>query len=133
MLRNVIRFYVEGFREMTLGRTLWAIILIKLFVLFAVLKLFFMPDPLAGRSSEERSSHLLEELTPTAPATVTTAPAITTDPAPATVDPAPAAAVSDPAPYAPAAAATDPGPKAARSTPAAQSSPAARATNLSNH
>ena len=101
MLRNVIRFYVEGFREMTLGRTLWAIILIKLFVLFAVLKLFFMPDPLAGRSSEERSSHLLEELTPTAPATVTTAPAITTDPAPATVDPAPAAAVSDPAPYAP--------------------------------
>lgn len=75
MLRNVIRFYVEGFREMTLGRTLWAIILIKLFVLFAVLKLFFMPDPLAGRSSEERSSHLLEELTPAAPATVTTAPA----------------------------------------------------------
>lgn len=133
MLRNVIRFYVEGFREMTLGRTLWAIILIKLFVLFAVLKLFFMPDPLAGRSSEERSSHLLEELTPTAPATVTTAPVITTDPAPATVDPAPAAAVSDPAPYAPAAAATDPGPKAARSTPAAQSSPAARATNLNNH
>ena len=64
MLRNVIRFYVEGFREMTLGRTLWAIILIKLFVLFAVLKLFFMPDPLAGRSPEERSSHLLEELTP---------------------------------------------------------------------
>lgn len=133
MLRNVIRFYVEGFREMTLGRTLWAIILIKLFVLFAVLKLFFMPDPLAGRSSEERSSHLLEELTPTAPATVDPAPAITTDPAPATVDPAPAAAVSDPAPYAPAAAATDPGPKAARSTPAAQSSPAARATNLNNH
>ena len=147
MLRNVIRFYVEGFRELTLGRTLWAIILIKLFVLFAVLKLFFMPDPLAGRSSEERSSHLLEELTPTAPATVTTAPAITTDPAPATVDPAPAtvdpapatvdpapaAAVSDPAPYAPAAAATDPGPKAARSTPAAQSSPAACATNLNNH
>ena len=133
MLRNVIRFYVEGFREMTLGRTLWAIILIKLFVLFAVLKLFFMPDPLAGRSSEERSSHLLEELTPTAPATVTTAPAITTDPAPATVDPAPAAAVSDPAPYASAAAATDPGPKTARSTPTAQSSPAACATNLNNH
>ena len=41
MLRNVIRFYIDGFREMTLGRTLWAIILIKLFVLFAVLKLFF--------------------------------------------------------------------------------------------
>ena len=32
-LRKVIRFYVEGFREMTVGRTLWAIILIKLFIL----------------------------------------------------------------------------------------------------
>ena len=40
-LRKVIRFYVEGFREMTVGRTLWAIILIKLFILFAVLKVFF--------------------------------------------------------------------------------------------
>lgn len=49
---------------MTLGRTLWAIILIKLFVLFAVMKLLFMPDPLAGQSPEERSSHLLRELTP---------------------------------------------------------------------
>ena len=29
-LRKVIRFYVEGFREMTVGRTLWAIILISL-------------------------------------------------------------------------------------------------------
>ena len=42
-LRKVIRFYVEGFREMTVGRTLWAIILIKLFILFAVLKVFFFP------------------------------------------------------------------------------------------
>ena len=35
-LRQAIRFYVEGFRAMTLGRTLWAIILVKLFVMFAV-------------------------------------------------------------------------------------------------
>ena len=48
-LRKVIRFYVEGFREMTVGRTLWAIILIKLFLLFAVLKVFFFPDLLAPR------------------------------------------------------------------------------------
>ena len=55
MLRNVIRFYIDGFREMTLGRTLWAIILIKLFVLFAVLKLFFFPDLLAGKSDDEQA------------------------------------------------------------------------------
>ena len=36
--------YYDGFRQMTLGRTLWAVILIKLFIIFAVLKLFFFPD-----------------------------------------------------------------------------------------
>lgn len=65
MLRNVIRFYIDGFREMTLGRTLWAIILIKLFVLFAVLKLFFFPDLLAGKSDDEQAQHVLENLTTT--------------------------------------------------------------------
>ena len=86
-LRNVFRFYIDGFREMTLGRTLWAIILIKLFVLFAILKLFFMPDPLAGQSSDERSSHVLRELTPAASAAPSctapeTRPAVGSEPQP---------------------------------------------------
>jgi len=54
-VKRIVRFYVDGFREMTVGRTLWAIILLKLFILFAVLKLFFFPDLLAGKSPEERS------------------------------------------------------------------------------
>ena len=36
------------------GKTLWAIILVKLFIMFAILKLFFFPDFLAGQSPEER-------------------------------------------------------------------------------
>ena len=36
--------YYDGFRNMRLGRTLWLIILVKLFVIFVVLKLFFFPD-----------------------------------------------------------------------------------------
>lgn len=36
--------YYDGFRSMKLGRTLWAIILIKLFVIFVILKLFFFPN-----------------------------------------------------------------------------------------
>lgn len=36
--------YYDGFRHMTLGRTLWAIILIKLFIMFAILKVFFFPN-----------------------------------------------------------------------------------------
>ena len=63
-LRKVIRFYVEGFREMTVGRTLWAIILITLFILFAVLKVFFFPDLLAGKSPSEKAGCVLENLTP---------------------------------------------------------------------
>lgn len=62
MIRRVVRFYMEGFRHMTVGRTLWVIILVKLFVMFAVLKLFFFPDLLAGKSDEERAACVLEEL-----------------------------------------------------------------------
>ena len=38
---RIFRFYLDGFRSMTLGKTLWLIILIKLFILFFVLRLFF--------------------------------------------------------------------------------------------
>ena len=60
---DIFRFYVDGFRSMTLGRTLWAIILLKLFIMFAILRLFFFPDQLAGMSQEQRSEHVLEQLT----------------------------------------------------------------------
>lgn len=46
--RKVFRFYADGFRSMTIGKKLWAIIIIKLIVIFAVLKLFFFPDILGS-------------------------------------------------------------------------------------
>lgn len=56
--RRIVRFYADGFRSMTIGRKLWAIIIIKLIVIFGVLKLFFFPDFLASRydSDQERAS-----------------------------------------------------------------------------
>lgn len=36
--------YYDGFKHMTVGKTLWAVILIKLFIMFAILKVFFFPD-----------------------------------------------------------------------------------------
>lgn len=36
--------YSDGFRSMTVGRYLWALILIKLFILFFIFKLFFFPN-----------------------------------------------------------------------------------------
>ncbi len=61
-LHDIARFYIDGFRGMTLGRTLWGIILLKIFILFAVLKLFFFRDPLAGT---DRPGCVLERLTET--------------------------------------------------------------------
>ena len=59
---SILRFYIDGFREMKLGRTLWLIILAKLFIMFAVLKVFFFPDPLSGKDDVQRRKHFLYEL-----------------------------------------------------------------------
>jgi len=65
MLRKVFEFYSGGFRRMTWGRKLWGIILVKLFIMFAILRLFFFPDLLNRdfNSDEERASYVLEQLT----------------------------------------------------------------------
>ena len=51
-LYRVFDLYYDGFRHMTLGKTLWAVILIKLFIIFVVLKLFFFPDFLKSNAPE---------------------------------------------------------------------------------
>ena len=40
---RIFRFYFEGFKSMEWGRQLWVIILIKLFIMFVILRLFFFP------------------------------------------------------------------------------------------
>ena len=51
-LYKVYDLYYDGFRSMKLGRTLWAIILIKLFIIFIVLKLLFFPNFLKEHTQE---------------------------------------------------------------------------------
>jgi len=51
-LHKVFHLYYDGFRNMTLGRTLWAIILIKLFIMFAILKVFFFPSFIGQHADE---------------------------------------------------------------------------------
>ena len=36
--------YVDGFRSMTVGKKLWLLIIIKVIIIFAILKVFFFPD-----------------------------------------------------------------------------------------
>lgn len=41
---SIYRFYRDGFRSMTIGKTLWTVIILKLIVLFAVIRLLFFPN-----------------------------------------------------------------------------------------
>lgn len=55
--------YADGFRHMTLGRTLWAIILLKLIIIFLVLKLFFFPNYLKQHAAEgEEDNFVAKEI-----------------------------------------------------------------------
>lgn len=62
---RVFGFYRDGFKNMTVGKTLWKIIFIKLLVMFAVLKLFFFPNYLKHNfeNDEQRADHVLEQIT----------------------------------------------------------------------
>lgn len=59
---RVFDLYYDGFRNMKLGRTLWAIILIKLFIIFAVLKVFFFPDFLKQHAEGDEPGYVATEL-----------------------------------------------------------------------
>jgi hypothetical protein len=65
MLKRVFMFYYEGFKEMTVGKALWMIILIKLAIMFLVLKLFFFPNFLKSNfeTEDERVEYVIQELT----------------------------------------------------------------------
>ena len=63
VLYRIYDLYVDGFRSMTLGRTLWAIILIKLFILFVLLKLFFFPNFIKEHASEGEESEFVASQT----------------------------------------------------------------------
>ena len=59
--------YYDGFRNMKLGKTLWAVILIKLFIIFVVLKVFLFPNflkenAMEGEEDEVVATELIERM-----------------------------------------------------------------------
>ena len=40
-IKKIVNFYVSGFKSMTVGKYLWIIIIVKLFIMFAILNLNF--------------------------------------------------------------------------------------------
>lgn len=64
-LLKVWNFYLEGFRNMKLGRILWMIIIIKLCVMFLILRPFFFPRFLSDKTDKKEyvSNELIERST----------------------------------------------------------------------
>jgi len=64
-LKKILYFYIDGFKNMTLGKNLWLLIAIKLFILFVVIKWLFFPNYLKTHfdNDKERSTYILEQLT----------------------------------------------------------------------
>jgi uncharacterized membrane protein len=64
IFHSIFNFYREGFRNMTVGKTLWLIIIIKLFIMFVVLRIFFFPNFLNSHfnSEESKANHVRQEL-----------------------------------------------------------------------
>ena len=61
---KVFDLYYDGFRHMTLGKTLWAIIVVKLIIIFVVLKVFFFPNFLKQHAEEgHEADYVSEQLT----------------------------------------------------------------------
>ncbi len=61
---KVFDLYYDGFRNMTLGKTLWAIIAVKLIIIFVVLKVFFFPNFLKQHAEEgHEADYVSEQLT----------------------------------------------------------------------
>ena len=65
MIKKIIRFYVDGFKSMTVGKKLWLIIGIKLVIMFAFLKLIFFQGFLSSRFDKEsdKADYVIEQLT----------------------------------------------------------------------
>lgn len=61
-LYRAFDLYYDGFRHMSLGRTLWAVILIKLFIIFAILKVFLFPDFLKQKAPDNEAGYVATEL-----------------------------------------------------------------------
>ncbi|MBF1632950.1 DUF4492 domain-containing protein [Prevotella melaninogenica] len=53
--------YYDGFRHMTLGKTLWTVIIVKLAIMFLVLKIFFFPNFLKANAEKGKEGEFVEQ------------------------------------------------------------------------
>lgn len=61
---QVFHLYYDGFRSMTVGKTLWLIIGIKLFIFFVIIKMLFFPNFLSSKcdTDEQKTEYVRHQL-----------------------------------------------------------------------
>ncbi len=61
----IFDLYYDGFKNMRIGKKLWILILVKVFVMFVIVKWLFFPDILQKNFSNDtqRSDYILNQLT----------------------------------------------------------------------
>ncbi len=64
VLCSIYRLYADGFRQMTWGKQLWWLIILKLVLLFVVLRVFFFKPAMAGLDEKEKIEVVVKSLTP---------------------------------------------------------------------
>jgi hypothetical protein len=61
---NFFSMFVDGFRNMTIGKTLWLIVIVKLVIMFLILRPFFFPNFLNSKfdNPEDKADYMIEQL-----------------------------------------------------------------------
>lgn len=59
---SIFNFYLDGFKNMTWGKSLWILIFLKVIILFLVLRMFFFKPVMAGKTDEQKSEYVGSQL-----------------------------------------------------------------------
>ena len=64
-LKNISNLYVDGFRRMKLGKSLWLVIAVKLLIMFGILKVFIFDESLNSKfkTDEAKADFVISNLT----------------------------------------------------------------------
>ena len=63
-LKNIAFLYIDGFKNMKIGKKLWLLIAIKLIIMFGILKVFIFDETLNTKfqTDEEKSEFVIRNL-----------------------------------------------------------------------
>ena len=64
-LKNISNLYIDGFRRMKLGKSLWLVIAVKLLIMFGILKVFIFDESLNSKfkTDEAKVDFVISNLT----------------------------------------------------------------------